>query len=191
VPLVSKIARLFLALACALILAVITHLLAILIMPWTSQQHAANRLALATTAERAQLVAGPGIESWLPLPDPAMAVSACVYDLSEGPFRLTSRSSALMTSVAFHSRGSGIFYAVTDRAAIDGALDILVVTRAQRDLLDALENDEGRRREIRVVAPATTGFAVVRVLAPLASTTELALAQAEQARCTTQPLPGS
>jgi uncharacterized membrane protein len=184
----SMIARFLLATVCALVLALIAHLLAILIMPWTSERHAAERLAMTTAAHSAQLIAGPGVETWLPLPDPAVAVAACAFDLAEGPFRFSARASALMKSVAFHSRGSGIFYAVTDRAAIGGMLDIVVMSRAQRDLFEAMEPEERERAALVVVAPEAEGFAVIRVLASLPSLTEKALREAQEATCTIQPL---
>jgi uncharacterized membrane protein len=124
----------------------------------------------------------------LPLPDPAVAVAACAYDLGEGPFRFTANASGLMKSVAFHSRGSGIFFAVTDRAAIGGRLDIVVMTRAQRDLFDALQENNDDRSVLRVTAPEGDGFAVIRVLAPLPSLTERALQEAQDAGCMIEPL---
>jgi len=184
----SMLARFFLATVCAVVLALVAHLSAILIMPWTSQRHAADRLLMTTADERARLIAGPGIDTWLPLSDPSVAVAACAYDLAEGPFRFTARTSALMKSVAFHSRGSGVFFAVTDRAAIDGMLDIVVMTQAQRDLFDAMEHEENERYALRVVAPADEGFAVIRVLATLSSLTESALREAQEAGCTIEPL---
>jgi uncharacterized membrane protein len=184
----SMLARFFLATICAIVLALIAHLLAILIMPWTSQRHAADRLVMTTSAERTQLISGPGIETWLPLPDPSVAVAACAFDLSEGPFRFTTRASGLMKSVSFHSRGSGIFFAVTDRAAINGMLDIVVMTRAQRDIFDAMEAAENQRYALRVVAPEGEGFAVIRVLASLPSLTESAIQEAQDAGCTIEPL---
>jgi uncharacterized membrane protein len=184
----SMLARFALATICALVLAAIAHLAAILIMPWTSERHAAERLLMTTSADTAQLIAGPGVETWLPLPDPAVAVAACAYDLGEGPFRFTSRASGLMKSVAFHSRGSGIFFAVTDRAAIGGVFDIVVMTRAQRDLFDALQDNNEDRSVLRVVAPEGEGFAVIRVLASLPSLTQRALQEAQDAGCMIEPL---
>jgi uncharacterized membrane protein len=184
----SIFARLALATLCAVVLGAIAHLAAILVMPWTSERHAAERLLMTTSAESAQLIAGPGVETWLPLPDPAVAVAACAYDLGEGPFRFTASASGLMKSVAFHSRGAGIFFAVTDRAAIGGMLDIVVMTQAQRDLFDALHDNAEDRSVLRVVAPEGEGFAVVRVLASLPSLTQRALQEAQGARCTIEPL---
>ncbi|HSP26496.1 MAG TPA: hypothetical protein VLQ65_15105 [Saliniramus sp.] len=184
----SMLARFGLATICAVVLAAIAHLAAILIMPWTSERHAAERLLMTTSAENAQLIAGPGVESWLPLPDPAVAVAACAYDLGEGPFRFTASASGLLKSVAFHSRGSGIFFAVTDRAAIGGMLDIVVMTQAQRDIYDALQDSDEDRAVLRVTAPEGAGFAVIRVLAPLPSLTERALQEAQDAGCTIEPL---
>lgn len=184
----SMIARFFLATICAIVLALIAHLTAILIMPWTSERHAAERLAMTTSAENAQLIVGPGLETWLPLPDPAVAVAACAFDLAEGPFRFTTEASSLMKSVAFHSRGSGIFFAVTDRAAIEGMLDIVVMTQAQRDLFDAMEVEENERNTLRVVAPEREGFAIIRVLASLPSLTESAMREAGEAACTVEPV---
>lgn len=187
----SMLARFSLATICAVLLGLIAHISAILIMPWVSQRHAAERLVMTTAAETAQLISGPGVETWLPLPDPAVAVAACAYDLREGPFRFTTQTSGLMRSVAFHSRGSGSFFAVTDRAAIGGMLDIVVMTRDQRDLYNALRSEENAvpdRTALRIVAPEVEGFAVIRVLAPFVSLTDSALREAQEAGCTIEPL---
>jgi len=184
----SMLARFSLATICALVLGLIAHISAILIMPWVSQRHAAERLLMTTAAETAQLISGPGVDTWLPLPDPAVAVAACAYDLQEGPFRFTAEVGALMKSVAFHSRGSGNFFAITDRAAIGGMLDIVVMTRDQRDLFDALQDQPPDRTALRVTATESEGFAVIRVLAPFSSLKEKALAEAQAAGCTIEPL---
>lgn len=184
----SMFARFSLATICATVLGIIAHISAILIMPWVSERHAAERLQMTTAAETAQLIAGPGVETWLPLPDPAVAVAACAYDLGEGPFRFTAVTSGLMKSVAFHGRGSGNFFAVTDRAAIDGMLDIVVMTRDQRDLFEAIRDNEPDRTALHVVAPEVEGFAVIRVLAPFASQMGAAFREAQEAGCTIEPL---
>ena len=187
----SIFARFILATICAVLLGLITHISAILLMPLVSQRHAAERLLMTTAAETAQLISGPDVETWLPLPDPAVAVAACAYDLREGPFRFSTPAGGMMRSVSFHSRGSGNFFAVTDRAAIGGMLDIVVMTRQQRDLFNALQSEDGAtadRSALRVVAPDVEGFAVIRVLAPFLSLTEAALREAKGAGCTIEPL---
>ncbi len=183
----SVFARFVLATLCAIILAAIAHITAILVMPWTSANHAAERLVATSTAERPQLISGPGVETWLPLPDPSVAVAACAYDLAEGPFRFSTSSSAMMHSVSFHSRGAGVFFAVTDRATSASGLDIVVMTQEQRDIFETLPAAEDDRA-LRVVAPEASGFAIIRVLSPLSSQAQSALAEAQQASCVIEPL---
>ncbi|MGY6284846.1 DUF1254 domain-containing protein, partial [Methylorubrum extorquens] len=120
---------------------------------------------------------------WLPNPDPAVSVGVCSYDLDDGPMRVSAQAGSLMLSVSMHSR-RGAFYAVTDQAAVRGGLDLVVMTRAQFD--EALANDVAGEvtRDVRIVAPARRGFAVVRVIAALPSERAVADAAVQAVSCT-------
>lgn len=192
----SALSRFAFATLCGLVLAAIAHLAAILLTPQLSERHAAARLTEAARSDRAEVIAGPGLPTWLPRADPAVAVAACAYDLSEGPFRFTAAADAPFQSVSLHSRGAGAFFAVTDRAAVDGLIDIVVMTPAQRDreeTLRALRAEAEGEAEmdgpaVRVIAPEERGFAVIRVLAPSPSLAARAIAAAGATSCTIAPL---
>lgn len=187
----SNAGRFALATACGLILAAMVHIVAILLMPWLSQQDALARLRSTATADRAELIAAPGRgTTWLPSPDPAVAVAACAYNLEEGPLRIAARTGDLFQSVSFHTRAGGVFFAVTDKAAVRGALDLVVMTRGQLDETLALEDDTEPSRDVRIVAPNREGFVIIRVLAPMPSLRDRAESAAKSVACTTEPAPG-
>jgi uncharacterized membrane protein len=169
-PAMSERARFLLATLCGLILALGVHLVMVLAMPRVATQDAFSRLRGTMEAETAVLVAGTGrAETWIPLHDPAAAVAACAYDLTEGPVRISARTGPLVQSISFHNRGGGVFYAVTDRAAVRGQLDLVVMTRRQYDEALAAEEQEAPSRDVRVIAPRREGFMIVRAVAPSAS----------------------
>ena len=180
----SEPARFLLATLCGLVLAGIVHLTAVLAMPWLSERDAFSRLRPTLTVDKSELVAAPGADTWLPRPDPAVAVSACAFNLAEGPVRISAKVGPLFQSVSFHARGGGVFFAITDRAAIRGALDLVVMTRQQLDEALAMEDEDEPSRDVRIVAPNREGLAIVRVLASLPSLREEAEAAAKSVSCT-------
>ena len=177
-----------------LVLAGIVHLAAVLAVPLVTENDAFARLRDTVTADRSELVVGPGgrggaMGSWLPQPDPAVAVGACAYNLAEGPVRIAARTGPLLQSLSVHARGGGAFYAVTDRAAVKGALDLVVMTQAQLDEILAQEDEEEVSRDVRVVSPRSEGFVIVRVLAALPSQRPQAEEAARSVSCTIDTLP--
>jgi uncharacterized membrane protein len=174
-----------LATLCGLVLAGIVHLTAVLAMPWLSERDAFSRLRSTLSADKSQLVAAaPAAGTWLPRPDPAVALSACAYNLDEGPVRISAKVGQLFQSISFHARGGGVFFAITDRAAVRGALDLVVMTRRQLDETLAMEDEDEPSRDVRIVAPNREGLAIVRVLANLPSLREEAEAAAKSVSCT-------
>ena len=184
--------RFALATICGLVLAGIVHIVAILTIPWLGEQDALSRLRSTVASDRAELVSAPGATTaaWLPSPDPAVAIAACAYNLDEGPLRVTAGMRGMFQSLSFHGRGGGVHFAVTDRAAVRGALDLVVMTRRQLDETLALEDDEEPSRDVRVVAPNREGFAIVRVLATFPSMRAQAEEAAKAVSCSTDPSPG-
>jgi uncharacterized membrane protein len=178
-------ARFAIATLCGLVLAGIVHLAAVLAVPWLSERDAFSRLRPTLTEDKSQLVVAPGSgASWLPLPDPATAVAACAYDLDEGPARISLKTGTLFQSLAFHARGGGAFFAVTDRAAIRGALDLVVMTREQLDEALAAEDEDEPSRDVRIVAPRREGLVIVRALAAFPSLREEAENAVKSVACT-------
>ncbi|GJE56879.1 MULTISPECIES: DUF1254 domain-containing protein [Methylobacterium] len=172
--------RLILATLCGLVLAGIVHIVTVRAIPYFAQGDA---FSLARSSEsldhplRIHSLAVAGVpapaEAWLPIPDPAVAVGVCAYDLDDGPMRVSARTGALTLSIAVHSR-KGAFYAVTDQAAVRGSLDLVIMTRAQYDEALASEDENQVNRDVRIVAPEREGYAVVRVIAALPSQSAMA-----------------
>ena len=196
----SVTGRFVFATLCALVLAAIAHVSAILLLPFVSQQDALSRLEQSLETGEPILVAGPQTHGWLAHHDPATVISACAYDLSEGPVRVTFTTGAHFQSASFHSRGTGAFFTLIDRA-IDGKLmDVLVMTPEQRfeeealraTLADADDTGAGApdplAGALRITAPEIQGFVAFRVLAPLPGLAEIARERALSARCTPFPL---
>ncbi len=167
--------RLLYATLTGLVLAGIVHIAAVMAIPRLAEADAVSRTQASESLDHPQPiytlstgeVPSPP-EAWLPIPDPAVAVGVCAYDLSDGPMRVSSRTSALPLSLAAHGR-HGAFYAVTDQAAVRGALDLVIMTRAQFDQALADDDENEPSRDVRIVAPDVRGFVVARVIAGLPS----------------------
>lgn len=179
----------WLATACGLVIAGIVHIATVLAIPRFSEGDAFTRARASETLDHPLrihgLAGGPPAAggAWLPNPDPAVSVGVCSYDLDDGPMRVSAQAGSLMLSVSMHSR-RGAFYAVTDQAAVRGGLDLVVMTRAQYD--EALANDVAGEvtRDVRIIAPARRGFAVVRVISALPSERAVADAAVQAVACT-------
>jgi uncharacterized membrane protein len=190
----TRSGRFLLATLCGLVLAGIAHLSAVLAIPWLAERDALSRLAETAAADHSVVIqaaagapdagAGETTTTWLPRPDPALAVGACAFNLADGPVRVSARTGALFQSISVHGRGTGAFYAVTDRAAVRGALDLVILTQRQLDELLAREEDDEPSRDVRIVAPTQRGFVIVRVLADLPSERAVADEAARSVACT-------
>ncbi|AWN34813.1 DUF1254 domain-containing protein [Methylobacterium radiodurans] len=174
---------------CGLTLAGLVHVATVLAIPLLSEADALSRARASESLDHPQPIytvattASPApAEAWLPIPDPAVAVGVCAYDLADGPMRVSARTGPLMLTLAAHGR-RGAYYAVTDQAAVRGALDLVILTRAQYD--EALANDDESEpsRDVRIVAPDRQGFVVVRALAGLPSQRPAANAAVQAVAC--------
>ena len=170
--------RFLIATLCGLVIAAGVHIVAILASPSFAEQDTFGRVQSTLTADTAQIISAPGGQNtWLPLPDPAVAVAACAFDLRDGPMRVAAKTGSLILSFSFHTKTGGVFFAVTDRAAVRGELEIVAMTARQLDEARAAEDENEPSRDVRIVAPEQQGFVIVRVAAPTPSLR----AQAEEA----------
>ncbi len=168
----SGFARLVMTTLAGLILAAIVHIVTILAVPSLSRHDAAHVYRELGTNGRAELVPAPGDARGLPAlreADPDVVTAICSYDLSNGPMRVVARTGHLPLGLTLHRQGGGLLYAITDRAAIRGVLEFLVMTEAQRDERIAADEEGETSRELRIVSDTEQGLIVVRVLVGLPS----------------------
>ncbi len=168
-----------------MVLAVGVHIAIVLAMPRFAEHDAFSRLRSTMESGNAVPIAtAGGANTWMPQPDPAAVVAACAYDLRDGPVRVSAKTGTLFQSLSFHSRGGGVYFAVTDRAAVRGELDLVVMTRRQLDEALAAEDESEPTRDVRIIAPRPEGFAIIRVLAPAPSLRSQAEEAAKAVSCT-------
>ncbi|MDR7035527.1 MULTISPECIES: DUF1254 domain-containing protein [Methylobacterium] len=182
--------RFLYATLCGLVLAGLVHIVTVLAIPLLSDTDALSRARGSESLDHPQRLYALSTaddpapaEGWLPTPDPAVALGVCAYDLDDGPMRVSARTGAQMLSLAAHGR-RGAFYAVTDQAAVRGALDLVILTRSQYDEALANEDDNEPSRDVRIVAPERQGFVTVRVIAALPSQRAAANEAVQAVSCT-------
>jgi len=177
--------RFLLATLAGLVLAGLVHLSTVFAMPYLAEMDALSRLRGTLTADKSEIVVAAGDPAtWVPQPDPAVALAACAFDLGEGPLRVSARTGPMFQSLGLHARGGAVFFAVTDRAAVRGSLELVVMTRRQLDEALAREDEEEPSRDVRIVSPTREGLVVVRALAAFPSQREAATEAARSVSCT-------
>lgn len=165
-------ARFVMTTLAGLVLAAIVHIITILAIPALSQRDAAHAYRELGTEGHAEPIPAPGNIRGLPAlreADPNVVTSICSYDLSAGPMRIVARTGSLPLGLTLHRQGGGVLYAITDRAAIRGTLEFLVMTEAQRDERIAADEEGETSRELRIVSDTEQGLIVARVLLRLPS----------------------
>jgi uncharacterized membrane protein len=167
----------------------IAHIGSILLMPVVAPNDAFSRIERLAPLGALTLIApaGPGREL-APFEDPAMVSAVCRFDLSQGALRVRAPISGDdFVSLTARTRDNVSFYALTDRSAVRGAIEFLVVTASQRDALEEADGEEGST-ETRVTSPTMEGYVFLRALA--ASPLQMSEAQAllRAAQCDIEPM---
>jgi uncharacterized membrane protein len=145
----------------------IVHIVSVLSMPLMAPDDAYTRVAARAPQGVALLPKPrPGHEVF-PFSDPAIAVAVCRFDLQTAPLRIRMRAvTDGFLSVSFHDRRGTVFYAVTDKAAMHGTLELVVFTPSQLEIAESNDAEDEQPRDLRVTAPGLTGFVMFRALAP-------------------------
>ena len=181
--------------ALALVIAGIVHIAVVLLVPQLAQRDAWAKLSAVTRSWRFSVLSRPigadgrtaesAVVSGL---DPRFAVAACRFDLREAPAAIVAEGDVPFWSVAVFDRRGEIVYSFNDRTAIDGRLDMIVLTPAQRARLREAPPD-GLDRSILVPTGITQGFVVVRAMAPDETWANIATRFARRATCERVALP--
>ena len=165
------------------ILGGIVHLATILVLPRTASENAYDRLAPITQVNVMTPIPGPTpAKATLPFMDPAFAVAVCRYDLGQGPMKLTVPVGLAYTSVSFYTNRDIAYYAINDRSAGRRAIELDLMTPAQRAEMPEDEEITAADRLI-VESPSLTGIIAIRALAPDAGLMPMAKRTIDAARC--------
>lgn len=176
--------------AAAFILAALVHIAVLLLAPRVANRSAFARLVpLGRLDETVLLPRASPSGTMLPFADPAVAMAFCRYDLAAGPIRLTTPAGRQMSSISFHTKKSVVYYALTDRAAVNGVVQAVLGTPAQLRALAAHDDDEAPSRDLRIAAPAPEGYVMTRVFSEFPSLYPASEAQAKRLTCRPEPVP--
>lgn len=145
------------------------------------------RLVMAVAEKRLADEAG-GRNVWMHAPratpenqqvvrtSPDLAYSACVWDLSDGPLHITAPGWDRYFSLTLYQARTDNFFVANDRTDPSGA-DILLATAQQASSVTVAE-------DVRlVVAPSSTGIALLRYLAPTPAAFDSVDRMRRSARC--------
>lgn len=169
----------------ALVIGALVHLATILAIPFFASRDAFSRLA-PLGAVNATILLDPAVPSnrRFPYADPAVASASCRFDLRGGPVRVTAQiARSGFASLSLHSRPGSVFYALTDKAAVRGRLEALVLTASQLRVVAAKDNEDDPSQDLRIVSPSVEGFAMVRAFSEQPSLYPQAEADARSLRC--------
>jgi uncharacterized membrane protein len=173
-----------------LLIAGMVHILSILLMPYVAAHDGFARLApLGPPGELVLLPRTDPAHQVAPFTDPAVAEGVCVFDLDKGPLALRGdlQPGGLVT-LSFRTRSGRIFYSMTDKATQHGAVDIRVVTSAQREELEGNDDDQEPLQELRLVSPEKTGYVLIGAFVPFPSAWPESEAQLKAITCSAEPI---
>lgn len=156
--------------ALAVVVAALAHVAVIVAAPYVLMRGAMARVSRDGTSinkwNHGQRVSEKSRRVVRPSPD--LAYSACVYDLSAGPIRVTAAAWDDYMSVSAFAANSDNFFVINDRQAPDG-VDFTLIRAGDPAPADAA---------MVVESPSTRGIVLQRRVAP----TEERFAKADAAR---------
>jgi uncharacterized membrane protein len=139
----------------ALAIAVVTHLAVVAFLPRMIMTYVMGRMVTVTGINRLYHPPLPdAARRDIVRPCPDLAYSVCVFDLSQGPVRLTTPDSPTYLSVSGFSAQTDNFFAINDRAITDEGLVLWLVA--------AKPSQPPRAGEPFVVSPTPRGVVLIR-----------------------------
>lgn len=145
----------------------VTHIVAIFALPKVLANDSYVRIAQASKPAQLALLPQPrpGRQS-IPFADPALVQAVCPFDLAQGGLRLHADVEGdRLLMLSFRSPEGQVFYSMTDLAAQQGKMDIVVLTPAQLESVEAEDDEDNPSLDLRLIAPETRGYAIVSALA--------------------------
>jgi uncharacterized membrane protein len=104
----------------------------------------------------------------LPFLDPAYAYAVCRYDLDGGPLHIRAPVPSSYAALSLYNQDGLPYFAINERSAVRGALDVMLQQQAadddSSDDEDDTDTDSDDARVTTVPAPSPRGFALLRIL---------------------------
>lgn len=151
--------------ALILVVAGLTHLSVVLVLPGRS--HASAYAALVTALEGTTLTTLEGRKQPAAFTDPAFPNAACLYDLRYGPVSVSlAVSEDQFAALSVHDRHGRVLAGITSRSARNGRLGLTVTASNAMPLrLSRQSMSDGATNDIQVEATEPLGFVLAEVLA--------------------------
>ncbi|HEY4848698.1 MAG TPA: hypothetical protein VIH87_13145 [Methylocella sp.] len=150
-----------------LAIAGITHIVAVFALPEFAAKDPYVRISeLAKPGQLTILPPSRPDMQVMPFADPAMVQSVCPFDLSQGGLRLHADvEGGRLLTFSFRTSAGQVFYSMTDLAAQQGKIDVVVLTAAQLEIVEAEDDEDDPSQDLRLVAPEPQGLVIVGALA--------------------------
>jgi uncharacterized membrane protein len=174
-----------------ILVAGLTHFVAVLILPKVATRDAYERLAARGELDHMVLLPSTGADATLiPFLDPATVQGLCFFDVGKSPVRVKARvEEGRLLTLSFRTREGRVFYAMTDRAALHDTIDIRLVSDSQLQQVEAGDDEEqGLPSELRLKTPAAKGLIVATALVARPGDRQDAEARIKAIDCHPEPL---
>jgi uncharacterized membrane protein len=150
-----------------LAIAGITHIVAVFTLPEIAAKDTFARLSeLAKPGRLTILPPSRPEKQVMPFADPSMIQSVCPFELSQGGLRLHADvEGGRLLTFSFRTSAGQVFYSMTDLAAQQGKIDVIVLTANQLEMVEAADDEDNPSQDLRLVAPDPQGFVIVSALA--------------------------
>ncbi len=168
----------------------ITHILAIFALPDVAAKDTFARFSqLAKPGQVALLPPATPGKQFMPFADPALVQSVCPFDLAKGGLRLHADVEAdRLLTLSFRTSEGQIFYSMSDLAAQQGKIDVVVLTPEQLEVVEADDDEDDPSQDLRLIAPETTGFVIISALAAHQSERAEAEERVKSVACAVEPI---
>ena len=118
-----------------------------------------------------------------------MVQSICPFDLSEGGLRVHADVEAeRLLTFSFRTSAGQVFYSMSDLAAQQGKIDVVVLTPAQLEIAEANDDEDDSSQDLRLIAPETKGFVIISALAAYQSERAEAEERVKSVACTVEQI---
>src|ERR1700730_9929279 len=168
-----------------LAIAGITHIVAVFALPGIAAKD--TYAWISELANPSHLTIWPPSrpdKQFMPFADPAMVQSVCPFDLSQGGLRLHADAEGdRLLTFSFRTSAGQVFYSMTDLAAQQSKIDVVVLTAAQLEIVEAEDDEDDPSQDLRLVAPEPQGFVIVSALANYQSDRADAEARVKSVAC--------